>query len=62
MYGGDVADINTMTGTSKAPETATVDCVKGFRLHKKKVSKMDACLLNDKVVFPWLRIHHLHSL
>jgi hypothetical protein len=61
----DIVDNNATTASaSGVPDVATVatvdpvDCVNhgaGYRRHKKKVSKIDACLLNDTVVFPWLR-------
>ena len=37
---------------------ATVDHSSGLRQHKKKIAKVDSCVLNDKIVFPWLRTRH----
>jgi len=53
--------VDTVVDASTARATV-VDKSTGIRQHKKKVAKVDVCVLNDKVVFPWLRTRHLQVL
>ncbi len=57
----DVVEVSDATVVApNAPTIAHIHHGQGIRQHKDKVVKVDACLLNDKVVFPWLRTSHLY--